>query len=881
MFSTSFIKKSLTILILFLFLKTSMSLTLNDSFYLNENETYYEFSQNITSNNIININFDNLIIDGKNNYFQGQFNINSKNITFINLIFNSYDNFILATDSNIKILNSKFNNSNNAIILTNSNFSIINNSFNNINNLININSTSFFANISENKINNVINSFYITSSSLITDEKINLNLKISNFYELFKILGNESTNYFNSKQFFNHENIIYEVVNNYDELLNLIKTKSKNIALGNNITATKTLSLINDVNIYGKNNYFNSNISREYSIVLIGDINFNIDSLNIISNSNLAISNMGATVNIINCELFVKNTGFYQLEGILNISNSNLYFLNESENNIGIHIESGQANISNTKFYNANIGIIALTDSLINGIKPLCSNHSVYKTRITNLENVFNQNSIIIPEKSTIYEKEYDYFKGITIQNIEQDLSCSYPGFIYNNEYPWETEYKNILNQIKNLMKFKDVNTTRALSNLNLIPEYNNYLINYESENIELLSNTGEVFNPYLNQKTALLNINISKGELNINYPINIVILPINVMDSSRIISQGIFKSNTLTIMKDFEIDSNNTILKGEIMESIKINIPENITHLILKKNNEIIFNSSLDNYYELIINSSHSFEIIHLINESYDFYWMFNNTIHSIERLNIKINNKVLLKSTSISQIFYENIKQIIFDYYSDYENGIIDFSNSIINNALNLKENLTIVRDLGNLVSINIPKNVYSLNNWDGLFIMPTLLKEYEFNNESILFAFKIGSEYVDLYTKEEFTITISGFSGFNVGFRNQTGVYEMPKTNYYDLGNDLVIKTKHLSTFFIYQKKQEIITTIEENNTKIKENNTIKQETNSNITLNKNSPLITGLITISNLNQADFLKNLRTMFCILMIFSTMFVLKKTIFQ
>ncbi|MFA5333893.1 MAG: hypothetical protein WC376_05370 [Candidatus Nanoarchaeia archaeon] len=879
MLSNNFIKTSIILIFLPLFLKSSMGLILNDSFYLNENETYYEFSKDLVENNAVTINLSNIVIDGKNHYFTGQFNVNSQNVTFINIRFSSCNNFISAYNSGIKILNSEFKDSANAINLFNSNFSLINNSFFNINNLLNINSDSFSANISQNLISNVATSMNIISSSSIADAKINLNMNQSDFYELFKTLGADINHYFNFKQFFSHNCIIYEVANNYDSFSNLLKAKSRNIALGANITAAKTLSLTNDVNIYGNNNYFISSINRDYSIVIVGDIDFKIDSLNLVSDSNIALSNMGANATITNCSIFSENIGYYQLEGELNISNSDFYFPINSSKTIGMHIESGKASLSNVEFFNAESGIITLNDSTINGIIPQCSNHSSYKIILTNLESAFSKNSIIIPEKSLIYGKEYDYYKGITVQNLGQNISCSYPGFLLGEKYPWETEYEILLTEIRTLIGLKSQNPIAALGDLNFIESYNNYSILYSSKTPEYLANDGKVHNPFLSQKIAVLDINISKDDLWISYPTNIIILPINLINSSRVISKGEFESNELIILNDFEVDFNNSITKGELTDSIKIYAPENITHLVLKKEGQTIFNSTLNDYEELVFNLTNSSGIIPELSGQYDFYWVLDNEVQYIERLNVKIINNVILNSNNTLQSYYNNIKKILFEYYSDYEKGIIDFSNNLKNNTLSLNAQLMIERNLGNKVLVTIPTSIYSTNDWNGLFLMPTLVKDYVFRNETAAFAFKVGHESIDLYTDLEFSITISGFSGFDVGFENQTGVYELPKTDYFDNGNDLVVKTKHLSTFFIYQKKQvsnQAETAIETTN-----NSLIQELSPANETEAPKLQQITGFIEISSMNQADSLNCLRVMFSILIIFATLFVIKKNFFD
>ncbi|MDD4353628.1 MAG: hypothetical protein PHN56_04165 [Candidatus Nanoarchaeia archaeon] len=883
MLSIKHIKKLLILGIMLLVFRTSMSLTLNDSFNLNENESYYEFSKDLALNSIININLNNIIIDGKNYSFTGSFNIYSKNVTFQNINFKNYNNFISASNSSINIINCAFENSENAINIINSNFSLTNNLFFNINNLLKINANYFSANISLNDIKNVNNSIIFSSPFLIDDKIINLNNNNSNFYDLFKMLKHDANGYFNNKQFFNHDNLIYEVANNYTELLDLIKKKSKNISFGANITANKIISFTNNINIYGKNNYFISQINKEYSLVLIGEINFTLNSLNIDSNSNIAISNMGANAKISNSSIYAKDIGYYQLEGILNISDSNFYFLNESEKKTGMHIETGQITISNTNFFNATTGIILFDNSMLNGRALKCINHPTYTLLIADIENDFSADSVIIPQKLKIYENEYDYYNKITISNLEQNNLCSYPGFLLNEKYPWEIEYELVLNELKNLIGLKTRTPDSALDNLNLISLYNNYSIKYFSKSPELLTSNGEVINPYLNQKVASMEVNILKNDLGITFPLNIVILPIIPINSSRIESNGTFQLNELIIKNDFEMDSSNLITKGNTSESIKIFSPQNETILILKNGNKTLFNSSIDNYYELILNLLNSSGILAEINDSYDFYWIKEGKIYLIERLNIKLINEILLKSSTIVQSYNNNINQIIFlSYYSDYENGIIDFSNSLKNNTVILQRQLKIERDLGNLISIIIPPKFYSIDTWDGLFLMPTLIKDFVYENENSLFAFKVGSENLDLYSTNDFLINISGFSGFNAGFKNSSGIYELPKSNYYSLGNDLIIKTKHLSTFFIYQKKPKII---EEQNVIPKELVIQNESILQNISLNEEViPKIqstTGLITLSILSQQEYLSIIRLIFSILLIYAIIIAIKKNFFH
>jgi hypothetical protein len=873
MLSAITLKKFISILIIAIALKNSMCLSLNSSLFINENETYYEFSNDLATGSVFNINLSGIIMDGKNHNFIGAFNISSSNVTFQNIRFLSYNNFISAYNSNINIINCTFAQSQNAITLIDSNFSLSGNYFIDIGNAIRISAAAFFANISDNSFSNAANLTVITSPSAIA-EKITLNNNESDFYGLFKLLGNESSHYFNSKHFFIHKGEVYEAANNYNEFYGLIAKKSKNIAFSSNITASKTLSLTNDINIYANNNYFISNINRDYSIVLIGDIDFKIESANIVSNSGIVLSNIGANAKIINSSFFAKSIGYYQLEGNSTIQDTGFYFSSESGETTGMHIESGQANVSNAFFINAKMGLIALSDSVINGIIPKCINHSSYNLMVTNLESAFSKNSAILAKKSMIYSKEYDYYKGITASNPGQNELCSYPGFLLNEKYPWETEYEQILVNLKNLMGFKSQTPLSALGDLNFISSYGNYSIKYNAKNPELIGKNGEVANPFLVQKIASIEINISKDDLWIVYPVNAVILPILPINSSRVISSGHFESDELIIINDFETDSNNSIIIGKSAESINVAMPKEGMSLIIKKGKEIIFNSASNNYSELLINLTCESGVIPQIIGQYDFYWTKNNTVSYIERLNIKIINNILLKSSNILQDYYENVRRIIFDYYSDYENGIIDFSNSVSNNVLSLKDELVIERNLGNLVSITIPSQVYSTEAWDGLFLMPTLLKNYSFENKTAIFAFKAGNENIDLYSSKDFTIKISGFYGFSAGFENQTGAYAMPKSDYFNIGNDLVIKTNHLSTFFVYSEIIEPEETNIQNNTLIYENLSIQESDASQF------QLITGLTTLFSISQKDFLSIFRAIFYILIVLAIIFEVKRNYF-
>jgi hypothetical protein len=868
-------KKFILMLIIAVALKGSMSLPINSSLSMNENETYYEFQNDLTEGSVFSINLTGIIIDGKSHNFIGAFNISSGNITFQNIRFSSYNNFISAYNSNVNIINCTFMQSQNAIILHDSNFSLSGNSFEGIGNAIAISANSFFANVSGNRIGRVANLTAITSPLAITG-KIMLNSEESDFYGLFKSLGNESNHYFNAKHFFIHNGEAYDVADNSNEFYGLIAKKSKNIAFGSNITAIKTLLLTNDINIYANSNYFISNINRDYSIVLIGDIDFKMESVNFISNSGIALSNMGANAKISNSSFFAKSIGYYQLEGNSTIQDTGFYFSNESEEATGMHIDSGQANISNAFFINAKTGLIALSDSAINGIAPKCINHSSYNLMFANLESAFGKNSVILPKKSMIYSKEYDYYSGITVNNPQQNELCSYPGFLLNGKYPWETEYEQILANIKNLMGFKSQNPLSALGDLNFVSSYENYSAKYDSKNPELIGKNGEVFNPFLTQKIASIEINISKDDLWIVYPLNAVILPILPINASRVISSGHFESNELIITNDFETDSNNSIIIGKANESVRVSAPKEGMSLVLKKGGETIFNSALNNHSEIFINLSDESGVIPKIIGQYDFYWIANGTVSYIERLSIKITNNVLLKSGNNLQEYYENVRRIIFDYYSDYEKGIIDFSKSVFGNTLTLKDELTIERNIGNKVSITIPLQVYSISDWDGYFLMPTLLRDYSFENKTAAFAFKVGNENIDLYSSKNFTIIISGFCGFSIGFENQTGAYAMPKSDYFCAGNDLVIKTNHLSTFFVYK---EMIEQSQEaniqNNMLILENLSIPQSSVSNF-----KP-ITGLTTLFSISQKDFLGIFRAIFCILIIFAILLEIKKNYFH
>ena len=166
---------------IFLLFNIGFSASLNESFNFLENESYYEFSKDLTVNSIINIPQNNITIDGLNHYFTGGFNIDSKNVILINIKFKSFNNSLIFNNSYVKIINCSFEDVNNALKLTNSNSSLVLNHFLNVNNLMTIVANDFSINISDNTLSNVKNHFIINSSYKVFDRVVNLNSNYSDF----------------------------------------------------------------------------------------------------------------------------------------------------------------------------------------------------------------------------------------------------------------------------------------------------------------------------------------------------------------------------------------------------------------------------------------------------------------------------------------------------------------------------------------------------------------------------------------------------------------------------------------------------------------------------------------------------------------------------
>lgn len=854
--------KTVFLLILSLLFSCGFCAQVNESFNFSQSETYYELLNDLIFNDSLIINHPNITIDGKNNSITGQFIILSENVTLKNIILNPIKNDLIIINSSSIILENIFlNNSINGMIFNfNNSLSIF------LENIV-------FFNVScAAKINTELNhSFH--------DDFFYFNNSLTSPQDFFKKFNYDS-NYFFKKEYYLSKNDYFEFAENHEEF-NELAQKTNNIALKGNISFDDLLIFSNDLKIKGFGNYFSLNTNKDFSIIALNEIELIFENLNFMFKSKNFMQNLGANASFSDCGFYSNSAQifYYQVQGNSKIINSSFYSFGNSSK--AIQISDGKSEINGNYFKNFKTGISLNKDCFLNDLKADYSNHEEYSEILVptfNLSFLENNHFDLFNNSLNFYGKTYDAINQLVI-----DENCFYPGILKNGFYPFEIEANESLNKLKELIKGNNTGINNIFSKLIFLKEIDGFNLSWSSQKPSIINDSGFVFNPMFSEQEVKLFINFSSNSLTIKKSLDLIAKPITTIPSNRIESQGKHNGTHIIFLKNHEF-LNELNFYHEAAYELKVNLPANKTHnLIVLKNNEEIFNSETNDSF--FINNSFNQSIFDSSTNYYDFIWKLNYSTILHERIFVSVLNNVLIK---FNQTFdYSDFFKTL--HFNSFQESFIDFSSKLSNNSAILAQDLMIYCNTSKgIIDLKIPSNFYSNKQWNGKFILPKIIENNEFEYGIVDFRFLIGCNDCDLFSADFFTIMIPGRANKSVAYIDSSNnTTFLKKTDYFSIGNNLFIKTRHLSEFIIYepiiQEPDSEFLELEEQNQSINIIDLSQEieelDENEQLELQENKTAITSMISLNALNEAFFLKALKLAITSSLIASILLILKKNL--